>query len=155
MLWLQPGSGRTMKLLKPTWVNHNGECTQESWAAEPASGWGLRFACGGAEVLPALSRRRCRVLELQNGQEQTLSPSPGHRRARARASGWLQRSPPSPQAMALSPPPTLSLGCLAPVSRLGHRPGAATRLHHPVCAQMVVVSMKLGRHPPCGLTVAQ
>lgn len=68
-----------------------------------------------AQALPALPRRRYRVLELQSGREQTLSSAPGYRRARARASGWLQRSLPSPQAMALNPAlPTPSLECLAP-----------------------------------------
>lgn len=42
-----------MKLLKPTWVNHNGECAQGSREAEPAVGSGSGVESGRAQILPA------------------------------------------------------------------------------------------------------
>lgn len=120
-----------MKLLKPTWVNHNGECAQESPEAEPevglGSGLGLGSHKGPASLAPDA---RCRVPELRNRQERTLSSALGSRRSRARALGWRRRSLSSLQALVRAPrrPPVVREGAEA---RLPQQAWTPVKFSHP------------------------
>lgn len=92
-----------MKLLKPTWVNHNGECVLGSQEGEPEvgsePGLGLGSHIGPARFAPA----RCQVPVLRNRQGRTLSSAPRSRHSQARALRGRPRNLSSPRALMRAP----------------------------------------------------
>lgn len=149
-----------MKLLKPTWVNHNGECAPGSRKAESGveagSGAGSEPRAGPALLAPDAPGARCPVPKLQGRRARTLSSARGSRRARARAPLVLSESALTPGACtepSVAHPWSVEEPRLPPGSGPGRQPAPATRLQQPGCAQMVQC-VKLGPSPLCGFSVA-
>lgn len=147
-----------MKLLKPTWVNHNGECAQVSRKVEPGveseSGVGSEPRAGPARLAPDAPGARCPNCGVGGSG---LCPPPGEAGEHGHVLRLSSANPPSLLALALSPRsptrgPWRSRG-LPPGSGPGRQPAPATRLQQPGCAQMVQ-RVKLGPGPLRGFSVA-
>lgn len=115
-----------MKLLKPTWVNHNGECVWGSRGAGPETGQGLEPGGCRAQVLPGV---------LHAGR-----PVPGPRDWRARTlpwrgdSGYRARAPPGRGHVDSRPSPFAEPSVADAWSGQGSRPGSGSWQG---CARMV------------------